>query len=250
MTRSFAPWHLLNLDDMVEVEGQFPAEDVVQELGVAYGEGNALNRQHPILQFLHGNAETVSFSGRLYARNATEEVESLLKTLKGWTKRDPMLMRPPLLMFWIGDSGVQVDNCVLEALSGIMYHDFRENGTAREVSFTIHLREYYEYSLAAGEGGETRYHRAKEHDYYEWITYREYGDPMLGVVIRDQHPTKPNLEIGDIVKLPNAEEMRDKTAKPTSIALQTAFGRKDTAQKRLVGTVIDRLSVEHTSHVI
>jgi len=164
--------------------------------------------------------------------------------------RDYALMRPPVLHFWVGDYTLKIDNCILESLSGITYHDFRDDGSPREISFTVNLREYTEFSLLVEAGGETRYHRAKEHDYYERITEREYGDPMLGVVIRDRHPTKPNLEVGEVVKLPSAEVMRGIVPQQTSLALQTAFGRRDTAQKRLRDLVFDRLNLVHTSHVI
>jgi len=248
--RKFASWFLYNLDTDDKIEGQFPAEDVTQEMAVVFAESTALNRQNPILQFVRGTAEVVSFTGRLFAEDATANLFKPLRMLQSWTKRDAQLMRPPILHFWIGDSTLKVDKCILESLSGITYHDFREDGSPRDISFTVNLREYTEFSLLVEAGGETRYHRAKEHDYYERITEREYGDPMLGVVIRDRQPTKPNLEVGEIVKLPSAEVMRGIVPQQTSLALQTAFGRRNTPQRRLRDFVFDRLNLAHTSHVI
>jgi len=135
-------WFLYNLDTDDKIEGQFPPEDTTQELSAAYAAESPLNRQHPITQFLHGNAETVSFRGRLYAEVITDDLTKPLRLLQSWTKRDPDLFRPPILHFWVGDSTLKVDQCLLEALSDISYASFRSDGSPRDISFTVHLREY------------------------------------------------------------------------------------------------------------
>jgi len=243
-------WYLYNLDTDDKIEGQFPPEDLTQEMSVAFAEESPLNRQHPITQFLHGNAETISFRGRMYAEVATDDLTKPLRMLQSWTKRDPDLFRPPILHFWVGDSTVKVDQCILESLSGIEYRSFRDNGSPRDISFVVNLREYVPYSLLVEAGGETRYHQARDRDYYEWLCQREYDTPMLGVVIRDRHPDQGLLEAGNLVKLPSAETLRRAKAQTTSIALQTAYGRKDTPQRNLRISVFDRLNRTHTSHVV
>lgn len=248
--RRAALWYLYNLDTDDKIEGQFPPENVTQEMSAAYAEESPLNREHPITQFLHGNADTVSFRGRLYAEVITDDLTRPLRMLQSWKDRDPKLFRPPILHFWVGDATLKVEQCLLESLSAITYHSFRDDGAPRDISFTVNLREYVPYSLLVEAGGETRYHQARDRDYYEWLCQREYADPTLGVVIRDRHPDQGLLEAGDIVKLPSAETLRKAKAQTTSIALQTAYGRKDTPQRNLRVSVFDRLNRTHTSHVV
>lgn len=244
-------WYLYNLDTDDKFEGQFPPEAVTQDLSAAFSESSALNRQNPIIQFLHGNSERVSFRGRLFAEDSTVNLIKPLRLLRKWTKRDPDLFRPPILHFWIGDSTVKLDQCLLESVAGISFQSFRDDGSPRDISFTINLREYVPYSLIAETGGETRYHRAREGDYYEWLAQREYGQPMHGVVIRDRHPDQEGvLDVNDIVKLPSPEAMRRVVAEPTSIALQTAYGRNDTPQRRLRIDMFDRRNKSHVSYVV
>ena len=248
--RGVAKWYLYNLDTDDKIEGQFPPEDTVQELSAAYAEESPLNRQHPIKQFLHGNSERVSFRGRLFAYTMDQSLVRPLRMLQSWTKRDKDLFRPPILHFWVGDSTLKIEQCVLEAISNIVYHDFRKDGSPRDISFTINLSEFVPFELIVEEGGDTRYHRARDRDYYEWLAQREYGDPMLGAAIRNDHPTQPLLEAGDVVKLPSASNMRKIVVKTQSLALRTAYGRKSTPQRDLRVAAFDRLNRVHYSHVV
>jgi hypothetical protein len=243
-------WFLSNMDTGEQIEGQFPPEDLTQEMGGTFAEESPLNRQHPIAQFLHGNSETVSFTGRLFAETSIDSLTKPLRMLQNWTKRDPNLFRPPTLLFWVGDATVNLAECILERPLSIKYRSFRNNGSPRDISFTVNLREYVPYSLLVESGGETRYHQARDRDYYEWLCQREYSDPMLGVVIRDRHPDHGLLAAGDIAKLPSAETLRKAKPQTTSIALKTAYGRKDTPQRNLRVGVFDRLNRIHTSHVV
>jgi hypothetical protein len=239
----------MNNDTTDEIQGQFPVLGVTQEVGSTYGESFALNRKTPILQFLHGNSERISFEGRLYAETAVDDLYKHIKLLLSWAERDEDLKRPPVLGFWVGNASLSL-NCILESVSNIVYHSFRDDGSPRDITFTLNLREYVPYSLEIESGGETRYHRAKLHDYYEWLTQREYRDPMLGVYIRGQHPTKPSLAVGDVVKLPSIDSLRTVKVQPSSISLKTSFGRKDTVQRTLRILVQDRLNVSYVSHVL
>lgn len=243
-------WFLYNLDTDDKIEGQFPPEDLRQEMGGTFAQESPLNRQHPITQFLHGDADTVSFRARLYAEVATDDLTKPLRMLQKWTQRDPDLFRPPILHFWVGDSTIKIDQCILERPLSLEYRSFRPDGSPRDIILTLNLREYVPYSLLVEAGGETRYHQARDRDYYEWLCQREYDTPMLGVVIRDRHPEQGLLEAGDIAKLPSAETLRKARAQTTSIALKTAYGRKDTPQRNLRVSVFDRLNRTHTSHVV
>lgn len=241
-------WFLANDEIGEEFRGQFPPREVGHNISATYGEAFTLNRQNAILQFLHGDSEVINFTARLFAETMDVDLLKPYKMLTSWARKDPDLLRPPVLLFWIGNATVAM-TCVIESLGGIVYHDFRPDGSPRDITFEIALRQYVEYALEAEES-DTRYHRAKQHDYYEWLTQREYGDPMLGVPIRQDHPTKPLLSIGDIVTLPSRSRMRKRTAKTQSIPLRTAYGKKDTPQRNLRVEVFDRLNRSYVSHIL
>lgn len=227
-------WNLFNWDTLEEIRGQFHAEELAGEVASAYSEKFSLNRQHAITQFLHGEVETLSFRARLYAATAAEEAQTEFDKIKSWARRDESLGRPPVLEFWAGDGlYAYFVRCILQSVSGIAYDRPTFFGGLRHVTFTLNLREYKDYSIEATPPGDTRYHRARLGDYYEMLTYREYGDPMLGDVIRKIHPTKPNVQVGDTIKLPSAKKLRTSKTTQTSIPLETGFGRKATPQRDL-----------------
>lgn len=226
-------WNLINYDTLETITAQFHAEELTQNVGSAYSEKFALNREHPVVQFLHGEVETVSFRGRLYAATFAEDVVEILEKLKSWARRDDDLERPPVLGFWAGDSlSAYLVECTM-GLSNITFDRPTFQGGLRHVTFTVGLREYKSYSLEGDTVGNTRYHRAREFDYYESLAQLEYGDPMVGDVIRKLHPTKPNIQVGDVITLPTASKIRKTKTEPTSIPLETGFGRKDTPQRNL-----------------
>jgi len=69
-------------------------------------------------------------------------------------------------------------------------------------------------------------------------------------VIRKDHPKLQRLDSGDIVRMPSIEGVRGKTVTQTSVPLKTAFGKKDTAQKRLRLAFFDLRSESYVSHVL
>ena len=123
-------------------------------------------------------------------------------------------------------------------------------GQLRHVEFTINLEQYQEFDLDSSEIFETRYHRARDRDYYELLAYREYKAPILGEALRKRHPTQPSLAPGAVVKLPSAEGIRRDKIEPTSIPLASAFGRKDTPQRALRIAVLAARSGSYTSHIV
>jgi len=250
-------WFLYNLETDDKIEGQFIAEDVTENMGAVWSERFALNRQHGILQWIHGQARVVSFKGRFFMTSElggkTNDPIKKLQMLKSWTERDSKLERPPILAFWVGDSHLRLDQCILEQLSSITYAEPTFSGSLRDVSFTVQLKEWYPYSIEFAQNsaaGETRYHYAAQNDYYEMLTYREYDDPMMGDIIRKRHPTKANVQIGDVIKLPSASVIEGEKVTQTSVPLKTAYGRKDTVQKRLRQEIFDRKNVTKVSHVV
>ncbi len=245
-------WNLFNTDSLRLLRGQFHPEVMTMDVSSSYNEKFSLNRQLAITQFLHGDVETISFRSRFVATTAIEDLEDHLQTLKSFVRRDESLQRPPILEFWVGNGSFNLFNnqCILKSLSGIRYHRPTFAGGLRHVEFTVNLREYKEASIQNLAIGNTRFHRAKFADYYEALTEREYGNPLLGDAIRKLHPDKPNIQTGNTIELPTASTLRRTKITQTSIPLQTGFGRKDTAQKLLRQRVFDSHNRSKVSFVL
>ena len=244
-------WSLQNVSTGEMLKGQFPAEEVSRAVGGNWAEIQALNRQTAFLQFLNGKTQTLAVRSRFYKRDMFDDspVERIEKLIE-WTMILPSFRRPPLLTFFLGDGlGLQMD-VILEGVSDIRYSEPNALGGIRQVSFTLEMRRWSRSALIAAdqEVTDTRYARAKTGDYYELLCEKEYGDAMVGVVIRQRHPTQPLLVEGDIVKLPALEGVRGTVPTQQSLIFAKAFGRRDTPQKRLRLQWMERRAKSFVAH--
>lgn len=245
-------WYLTNLDDGQTIKGQFEPEELTENLSVRYSKQTVLNRQTPIIQFLSGDVDTITFKATMFNRDAlTGNVEQDLEVLKEWRKREKSKGRPPILSFRVGDSMVSMAECVIESLGGVRYSSPTLLGKLRKVELSITLLKYTSYSLEGTPPSETRYHRAAYGDYYEMLCAREYGSPILGDVIRKRHPQYPNIQTGNVIKLPSVEAIRNEQVTQTSVPLAGAYSRRSTPQRTLRKQMFDRTNAKtYTSHIM
>lgn len=275
-------WHLKNLDTGEDLEGQFAPIGPTKEVGSVYAEHSTLNRQHAIMQYIRGLTDTYSFTARFYAlHSADTNPEVSIAALEKWSKRDARWGRPPRVAVTVGNQ-VPLPEAVIEGPLSIAYVDdplpdagiagvagavgrvvgaagavvgaigaaVGGGGGVRGADCSITLRAYTKYDLSYKEEPSTRYHRAQTGDYYELLAYREYKAPLLGDIIRKDHPDKQTLTEGDVVKLPSIGAIKGETVKPTSLALEKSIGAKDTVQRRLRQSEFERHDVTHTSAII
>lgn len=234
-----AKWRIESVEDGEKVEGQFGPVEMSEEATTTYVEHTPLNRQHPITMWSHGDTVPLSFGARLYAVHAGDTIPAdKLAKLKEWVKRDPDLARPHLVALFVGER-LMISRATM-TLTGIVYDEAHIDGSIRGVTFTVNLREHYEFTLDSAPPPETRYHRASTGDYYELLAWFEYRNPALGDVVRKRHPDKLLLTEGEIVKLPSAAAIRSEIIKPTSIPLRNTLKREDSVEKRLKQDVLDR----------
>ena len=243
-------WNLRNLDERADISGQFPAEDPVLNLSNTYGQHTSLNRQNPIVQFLHGDADTFSFTARFYAIHGGDRTPTkMIATLESWRLRDATLARPPRVAFTFGNI-IPFPEAVITSISNISYSEPKPDGDIREVSCQVNLLRYTKFSLDNTPEPETRYYRAKQGDYYEMLAWLEYSAPLLGDALRKDHPEKSLLQEADIVRLPSYGAIRGTTITTTSIPLWRSYTTKDTAQRRLRQDEFERHDRDFTSGVI
>jgi len=254
-------WYLSNEDVTPPsiIQGQFPPEELKEETSNKYSIQTSLNRQNPIIQFLSGEADTISFVATMFNHSGftgktvfdfVGDVKDDLDTLKSWKQRDENLGRPPILSFSVGDGMVGMASCIITSLGNIAYDKPTKLGKFRRAKLTINLTRYEPFSLAASTSGETRYHRAALRDYYEMLTYREYGSAEMGDIIRKRHPTKLNIQPADIIKLPSKATLRREIIAPGSIIFQNITNKKSTPQRELMLMVLDRRNRNYVSHII
>jgi len=244
-------WHIRNEESGESIEGQFPAEALTLEVGSNWAQHTSLNRSTPVTQFLNGKADTISFQSIFHARDftAASKTQDKLETLISWARRDSELGRPPIVTFWVGDGHLE-QLSFIDSISGIEYGEPGITGGIKQVKFTIKLRQYVEFNIGDTEATDTRYHRTREGEYYEMLTYRQYGNPLLGDVIRKRNPKTPTLTTGTVVKLPSIAGIRTEKVEPTSTPLKSVTKREDTPQKLLRASKFDSHSGSYTSHVL
>lgn len=243
-------WHMRNLEDGSELVGQFPPEDPVLNLSNTYGQHTTLNRQNPIVQFLHGDSDTFSFIARFYALHAKDRTPTKnIAVLQSWRLRDATLARPPRVGFTFGNI-VPFPEAVITSLGNIAYSEPKPDGDVREVSCRVDLLRYEKFSLDDTPEPETRYHRAKQGDYYELLAWQEYRAPLLGDVLRKEHPDQPLLSEAEIVRLPSYGAIRGTTVEPDSTSLYKSYTTKNTATRRLRQDEFERHDRVYYSAVI
>lgn len=247
-------WLLFNQDTFEALSGDFEAVDLTEEPeGAEWSETFALNSAAPISAFLRGTVETLSFVCRLFddsilpiavpTRLKADKVMVKYEKLKSWSKRDELLGRPPILIFTAG-AGEIAQRCKLTSIGSARFDDLGVLGEVKGVTCSLNLSRYIPYDIetAATAPPETRYHRARTGDFYELLAKREYGNALLGVLIRNRHPSQRRVEEGDVVRLPSYEAIADEPIRPTSVALRGLTGSVLNPQRQLRAQVLKRLA--------
>lgn len=249
MFLKFDGWHLLNTDTFESVNGDFPAENVVDTRGAAWAQHWALARKHAIHQFLHGETREVSLDVTFWKDHLLDmNAERQLSTLLGFLAIDRLFGRPPILEFWIGNSFLSM-KCILVAAS-VKHERPTKLGAMKQARVSLTLQQFEPYDEKELQNFDTRYHIARQGDTYEMLTHREYGDPMLGVEIRKRHPSMPLAPtIGSVVKLPSVQGVRRVRIAPSSIPFAHLEARSS-KERSLFASVLAARSLSKFSTVL
>jgi hypothetical protein len=244
---------LENLDTGEKIEGQFgPIDPTETPNNPVYAEHTSLGRDKPILMFLHGTAGGFSFGAQWFAMAEQDDTPAQkIKVLRKWAKRDLMLDRPPRVGFYVGTDGVNFGPAVIWNIGDISYFDPpKHSGAIRGVTTTITLKEYSEWELVSEPAPETRYHHARQGDYYELIAWFEYRNAMLGEIVRQRNPDLLYLVSGSIVPLPSLEALKTSRVHPQSIVFSDTDSTKDSPQKRLRSESFTRHDRAYMSNIV
>lgn len=261
-------WTLKNDDDGSVIRGQYVPVDYTENIGVNLKDSSTVNQQQPFSQWISGEAETVTFSARVFATNSFKQVRDDIDKLKAATRKpenplDPLKRAPIFTFTW----GVDIAfKCFVVGLGGIKYDEVRSDGTIRGANFQITLRKLEEIptfatgvslaakiKLAAGAavavagiadvtglinipGGSLhkigRTKVAKDGDTFESIAAKEYGSAAVGDILRRTQPDKARLKPGDQVILVDPVEIFEIEIKPQSPALRQDSTAQSVREKK------------------
>lgn len=300
-------WRLTSLDDSkVKFVGQFPAQELTENVGAQFGTTGTIGAQTFSLQWLSGDQETFQFQARIFRTSPIKgaifdalsnpvstvlgaaaafdsgdglpdlvgngSVRDEIEKLKSFARATDVngkpnsMGRPHRFLF---TAGTELEFSVfVRSVGGVKYDDLRSDGTIRGALFTITLEKTQAENLKlasaagvsmaallktgfgvitsiAGAAGLGSFNPAsvinipggslhtigksikvKQGMSFESIARAEYGNPMLGDVLRRTQPDKVNLVPGDDIILVRAEEIVQIPITPQSVALKDTTDNK------------------------
>lgn len=246
-------WTLVNEDTRETMEGQFAPISPVERPGNShYAEHSSLSRDKPIMMYTRGDSAEFSFGIMFFANHEDDDIPAAkIQALKTWARRRDNLGRPPIVSFSVGNGDLRFGPAVISAIGDINYSDtLKHGGGIRMVSTTLTLRAYTPWTVIAVPPPETRYHHAKQGEYFELIAQAEYGNPMLGIVIRNRNPEIAQLEIGDVVPLPSIDAIKTESTAPRSLQFSNILRQKPGIEKTNRAEAYDRFNVSYVSATV
>lgn len=234
-------WSLVGQDAKFtsEFKGQFIVENLDESIGSNLGETTTVGKQKPDLQWLNGETEVVTFDTRLFASNSVKNIKQQIELLKSFARRNDQLKRSPIFLF---TAGTEIGfTCFVRGVK-LKYDELRSDGSLRGVICSITLQKIQEtvtkdaatslasqIKFAAGvitgvagiaatikkliniPGGSLhtidRTVDVKQGMTFERIAATEYGNALLGDILRRTQPGMADLKIGDKVQLVEASEI-------------------------------------------
>jgi hypothetical protein len=239
--RDVKQWYMIAQEDSpgmsrgYRVTGQFTPQQITQNIGADIAEAGGYSRLSPIIQWVGGKLRTFTFQARLFSGHRDDHTAAeKLAELEYLTEPHGDLGRPPLMTFFWGIAIRDGFSCFVESLGGIRYDEIRDDGSLRGVTLSITLKKWSPFrfeQVVTNQGEQTPTHIVKHGETYEMIAHREYGDPMLGVLLRQMNPRYPmtkkapkgvaDLQPGEEVKIYPIRDLRRKPIRPECHVLKT-----------------------------
>jgi len=259
-----------------DFKGQFIAEELTENSEARFSEQTALNQPKADPKYLGGGSDNITFRTRVWADSSVKNVKATIELLKSFTKRNDELKRAPMFVYTSGTEFQVL--CFVKSVTNILYDRPRPDGTIRGASFTVTLLQIENVavpysglsasslvatglgviSAAAGAIGgmlnkikipggslhtKGRKVVVKQGETFEHIAKREYGDALVGDVLRRVYFNRPlsqikmALDVGDVIDLVHRNEIFGVPIVPQSIALnlsdqQSVANLKDHFERR------------------
>lgn len=207
------------------IQGQFP----VTEDGIGYTvnatvpEAASAGMFIPFVQWVRGNAQTITLPVLFYSRDKTENIKYYLdQTLR--LLSDMGYGRPPLCKFTYGQ--ILSLKVLITGFGEIKIARPKTDGSARKIEFTISMTRYNPYDVSVANSSADlpgRYHESKmvvasgERRMYEMIARREFGpqNAIYGDRLRKRNRANPfAVADGGKTKVPSARVILPENVQP------------------------------------
>lgn len=263
------PWSLVSLDDGTEFIGDFPAENVTENISGVWSVEGTVGLDQPIIQFIRGNADTITMDLRVFAQHQgqglgasfdaavdlvtgggfadPDNVADRVNQVKSLARKDRVLGRPHVWEISIGSEFSQ--QVIVNSVSGIRYDSFRaKDGSIRGIRCSVTMTRYEPYDVRdLTAQAESLVTPVKEGETYEHIAKRVHGDPLVGEALRRRNPDKRNLEQGDLVHVPKLSTLRKEVLPLTP---QSLFFKTGDAQRQVLLDALDVRNEPDVSHIL
>ncbi len=233
--------------------GDLPPMGMEENVGSTLGDTSSIGKAVPAPQWLHGDTEVFTFTARLWARNSFKNVKQQVEVLKSFARKSDELKRAPIFLF---SAGTEISfTCFVRGVKFKYDDTLRSDGSIRGAIVDITLQKIEEKikgdagtSLAskikfvagvvggaAGivasvkklkniPGGSLhtidRTILVKQGMTFESIAKQEYGNPLLGDILRRTQPELADLQTGDVVELVDATEIKQMPVTQQAIPLR------------------------------
>lgn len=270
-------WTLEGKDEgfKTRFQGQYIAQGMEESVGSVFGETISVGKQRSDFQWLHGEDEPFNFTARIFANSSFNNIKQEIELLKSFSRRDKVLKRSPRALFTTGtEIGFM---CFVKGVK-IQYDELRDDGSIRGCIVSISLQKIEDtitenaatslrsqIKFSAGQisagaalfansarglihipGGSLhtvgRRFLVKQGDTFESIAAMEYGNALLGDVLRRAQPQKEPITPSDEIILVERSDILTITVTPQSVALKNTF--ENLALRR------EKLAVHNKSTVI
>lgn len=247
-------WALVAQDPGIKLEfkGDFISENMSERVGAILGQNSTVNKDKPNQQWLGGENEPFTFQSRIFASNSFKNIKQQVETLKSFSRRNRELRRAPIFLF---TAGTEIGfTCFVKGVL-FQYDELRSDGSLRGAVVSITLEKIEDtitesaatslasqIKFAAGiivgaagianqlgrviniPGGSLhtidRRHKVVDGDTFESIANQEYGNALLGDILRRAQPELGDLKAGDEVLLVEGTEITQIRITQQAVALK------------------------------
>ena len=201
-------------------EGRRREDGVTVDLNSTIPESGGQGQEHPLIQWVKGNVQTISLPVMLFSRDELEDIEPRYENLKKLWARDRLLKRPPVCRFTFGR--VLSTLCKIRSLGGVKIYPLRPGGKARQIDLTITLVRYVPLKLVEADTRKPvreslQYTVGRGERSYEMLAVRLYGQ---GAALWGDRLRKRNQDqafaagIGSEVKIPSSNIVLKEKVQP------------------------------------
>jgi len=183
----------------------FNPTDYSIDRGANYAELDVPGLKTPILQFVRGEAQTLSLSLFLDGSDARQPVKDALKALRNFISINGMLHTPPVCLFEWGDVRFRGVATSLKEKFTL----FDTNGNVMRATVTLSLKSYEAVEvqirdMKRSSPDRNRVRTVRDGETLAQLANEAYGDPRLWQVIATQNDIdRPRfLAIGQTLRIP------------------------------------------------